>query len=113
MMSTAPPFLLTRDQARRLQTSLQTYRQYAFASFAPSTERNNTLRIIQSIQGQLVGLMDQQTALLQLVLTMEEMTTLKAVTAELLALYARQPESAERIAVLSDLAVLRNSLKGS
>lgn len=113
MMSSASPLLLTRDQARRLQTYIQTYRQYAFTSLAPSTERNHTLRILQAMQGGLVSLMDQQTQMLQLVLTKEEMATLKAVTAELLALYARQPGSADRIATLGDLAALRNSLKGS
>lgn len=51
-------------------------------------------------------------AMFQLVLTVEEMATLKAVMTELLALSARQPESAERIATLGDLAALRNSLNG-
>jgi hypothetical protein len=40
------------------------------------------------------------------------MATLKAVITELLALYAKEPESAERIATLGDLAALKSSLKG-
>jgi hypothetical protein len=45
-MSTAPPLSLTREQARRLQGYVQTYRRYAFASLMPGTERNTTLRIL-------------------------------------------------------------------
>jgi hypothetical protein len=112
MMGTAPPLQLTRDQASRLQAYLQAYRRYAFASLMPSVERNTALRILQTMQGKLIKVMDQKTALLQLVLTREEMTTLKTIITELLALYARQPESAERIATLGDLAALKISLKG-
>lgn len=111
MISTAPPLSLTRDQASRLQAYIQTYRRYAFASLAPSTGRNTTLRILQAMQGKLVEAMDQKTELLQLALTAEEMNTLKTVSSELLLLYAKQPESAERIATLGDLAALKNSLK--
>jgi len=111
MMSTAPPLSLTRDQASRLQGYIQTYRRYAFASLAPSTGRNTILRVLQAVQGKLIEAMDQKTELLQLVLTTEEMNTLKTVSSELLLLYANQPESAERIATLGDLAALKNSLK--
>jgi len=111
MMGTAPPLQLTRDQAGRLQAYLQTYRRYAFASLMPSVERNTTLCILQAMQGKLIEVMDQKAALLQLVFTREEMTTLKTIITELLALYAQQPESAERIATLGDLAALKISLK--
>lgn len=57
-------------------------------------------------------MMDQQTAVLQLALTAEEMATMKAVITDLLALYAKEPESAERIATLGDLAALKSSLNG-
>jgi hypothetical protein len=112
MMSTAPPLPLSHAQASRLQGYIQMYRHYAFASLAPSTGRNNTLRILQAVQGKLIEMMDQQTAVLQLVLTAEEMATLKVITAELLVLYAKKPESIERIATLTDLAALKSSLKG-
>lgn len=46
MMSTAPPLLLSRNQAGRLQGYIQTYRHYAFASLVPSAGRNNTLRTL-------------------------------------------------------------------
>lgn len=64
------------------------------------------------MQGKLIEMMDQQTAVLQLALTAEEMATMKAVITDLLALYAKEPESAERIATLGDLAALKSSLNG-
>ena len=112
MMSTAPQLVLTREQANRLQAYLQTYRRYAFASLIPSVDRNTTLRILQAVQGKLIDVIDQKTALLQLVLTTEEMTTMKTVVTELLLLYAKEPASAERNATLTDLAALKGSLKG-
>jgi hypothetical protein len=111
MMSTAPPFLLTWDQAKRLCAYVQTYRQYALTSLMPSTGRNTTLRVLQVIQGKLIETLDQQATTLQLVLTREEMATLKTAIFELLVLYARQSESQERIATLADLAALKASLK--
>ncbi len=111
-MSTAPPLTLTREQARRLQGYVQTYRRYAFASLMPSAERNTTLRILQAIQGKLIDVMDQKTALLTCTLTVEEMTALKAMTTDLLLLYAKEPESHQRSAILADLAALKASLRG-
>src|SRR5258707_488822 len=109
MMSTAPPLVITRDQANRLQGYVQAYRHYAFASLAPSTERNHTLRVLQAVQGKLIEATDQKTAMLQLVLTTGEVATVKAVVTELLVLHAKQPGSAERIATLGDLAALKSS----
>lgn len=111
MMSTAPPFLLTRDQATRLHTYIQVYRQYALTSLFPSTERNTTLRMLQALQGKVIEAMDQPVTPLRLALTSEEMATLKTTVAELLTLYAKQPESKERLAALADLVALKSSLK--
>ncbi len=111
MMSTAPPLSLTREQARRLQGYVQTYRRYAFASLMPGTERNTTLRILQALQGKLIDVMDQKTALFTCTLTREEMTTLKTMTTELLLLYAKEPASDQRNAVLADLAALKARLR--
>lgn len=111
MMSTAPPFLLSHEQATRLQAYIQTYRQYAFYALLPSVERNVMLRSLQELQGKVITAMDQKTELLQLALTMEETTTLRTAVAVLLGLYAQQPESAARTATLADLAALNLSLK--
>lgn len=111
MSSTAPPFLLTREQAHRLHTYIQTYRQYALAALLPSTGRNTALRLLQGMQGKLVEVLDQPVTPLQLILSREEMTTLTTTITELLALYARQPKSQERDATLVDLAALKASLK--
>jgi hypothetical protein len=109
-MSTAPPFMVTREQDLRLQAYIQTYRHYALTSLMPSTERNATLRGLQLLQGKLIEALDQKTTPLQLLLTREEMAVLKTTVTELLTLHGRQPESAERTATLGDLAGLKISL---
>ncbi|MGH2479836.1 MAG: hypothetical protein ACRDHW_09295, partial [Ktedonobacteraceae bacterium] len=106
MMRTARPLTLTRDQAIRLQAYLQTYRRYAFAALLPCIDRNSTLRILQAMQGKLIDAMDQKTMTFQLVLTVEELTTLRNITAELLLFYAKEPASEQRNAILADVAAL-------
>lgn len=113
MMSTASPCRLTPEQASRLQMHIQIYRRHAFISSVPSTARNTVLRALQSIQSKLIEGMNQNAALLLPVMTTEELTTLKAMITELLALYAREPASAERNTRLGDLAELRVSIKRS
>lgn len=110
MMSTAPPFFMSHDQASRLQAYLQTYRQHAFANILPTVERNNLLRLTQAIQGKLIHLQVSRTEALQLILSQEERAALKAMITELLYLYARQPERQERDKALTDLASLKMSL---
>ncbi len=112
MRSTAPPLSLTREQASRLQAYLQTYRHYAFVSIVPSQKRNTTLRILQGIQGKLIAVIDQKTTRLSLVLTVEEMTTLRTVIEELRLLHLQEKASAERDAILLDLGALRETLWG-
>ncbi len=111
-MNTTPSLSLTCEQASRLQAYLQAYRRYAVVSLIASTDRNNTLRFLQTIQGKLVAAMDQHTAWLQLILTTEEMTTLKTIITALLSFYAKEPASAERSATLADLAALKAMRKG-
>jgi hypothetical protein len=108
---------LTREQASRLQASLQTYRRYAFASLAPSPKRNTTLRILQGIQGKLIAVIDvallnQKTALLSLVLTVGEITALRTIIEELRLLSMQEKASAERDATLADLRALKDTLQG-
>jgi hypothetical protein len=110
MMSTAPLFPMNREQATRLQSYIQMYRQYAFSTLMPSVERNTTLRTLQVIQGKVIEAMDQNTPVLQVLFTREERVVLKAVASELLQLSARQPESKERLETLGDLAALKQSL---
>ena len=111
-MKIASPLLLTltRDQATRLQAYLQQYRCAIFATRLPCPDRNNTLRIVQTMQGKLIKTMDQGTALFRLFLAPEEMSTLKTLTAELLLLYARKPPGEQRDATLTYLAALKISL---
>ncbi|HZR43965.1 MAG TPA: hypothetical protein VFB12_27875 [Ktedonobacteraceae bacterium] len=113
MMSAAPPFLVSRDQAVRLQAYLQTYRQHAFSSCLPSVERNTMLRQLQTIHGKLIEAMDQRTTTVQLIFSREELAVLQTMVAELLHLYASWPESTDRLAALADLASLKLYLKRS
>jgi hypothetical protein len=113
MMSTAPPFILTREQAMRLQSYIQTSRQYALTSLLPSTERNTLLRGLQALQGKLIEALDQPISPLQLVLSRDEVVVLNAMVNGLLTLYGGQPESANRTATINDLAALKISLKSS
>jgi hypothetical protein len=111
MTSTAPPFILTREQAMRLQSYIQTYRQYALTRLMPSTERNTLLRGLQTLQGKLICSLDQPISPLQLVLSRDDVGVLKAMVNGLLALYGGQPDSADRTATINDLAALKISLK--
>lgn len=111
MMSTAPPFIVTLEQATRLGAYIQTYRQRAFASILPSVERNSTLRTLQTLQGKLIEAMDKKTVPVQLLVSKEESVALKSVVQELLIVYARQAESNERNTTLADLVGLKNSLR--
>jgi hypothetical protein len=112
MMSTAPPFLLTREQATRLHGYIQTYRQYALTRLLPSTERNVLLRGLQALQGKLIEALDRPANPLRLVLSRDEVGVLNTMVNGLLTLYGGQAESAERTATINDLAALKLSLKG-
>ncbi len=111
MTSTAPPFILTREQAVRLQGYIQTYRQYALTRLLPSTERNILLRGLQALQGKLIEALDQPISPLRLVLSRDEVGVLNTMVNGLLTLYGGQADSAERTATLVDLAALKVSLR--
>lgn len=106
------PLPLTRAQACRLHTYLQTYRNYALASFMPSVDRNQTLRLLQDLQGKVIDVLNQPTAQSQLSITAEEMAVFKAMLSELLKLYSKESASAERLTTLADLAALKSALRG-
>ena len=111
MMSAAPPFLLTREQATRLHDYIQTYRQYALTRLLPSTERNVLLRGLQALQGKLIEALDQPISPLRLVLSRDGVGVLNTMVNGLLTLYGGQADSAERTATLVDLAALKVSLR--
>lgn len=110
MMSTAPPMRLTREQASRFLTYLQAYRRAALASQAPSPGRNTLLRELQTLQGKLLTLLDQQAGPVCLVVTRAEGNAVKTGLTELAAWYARQPASPARDAILVELAALKASV---
>lgn len=111
MKACAYPLTLTREQARRLQGYVQTSRRYALAALLPGTDRNALLRVLQGMQGRLLEAMDQPVPLVQLPLSQEEMTSLRVMSNELLRLYAQEPASEQRSAILADVAAFKISLK--
>lgn len=111
MMSTAPPLVLTREQASRLHGYIQVYRRYAFTSIVPSTGRNTTLRVLQAMQGKLVAFMDQHTPQVTLTVTMEELTTLQTTIEVLRLLYFQEPATEQLMTTRADLAGLKAMLE--
>ena len=102
---------LTRAQAGRLHAYLQRYRHVLLTTRLSCPQRNQRVRIVQSVQGRLIKTLDQSTSLSHLLLAHEEVATLHILAAELLLLYAQEPPSEQREATLTDLAALKVHLK--
>ncbi len=111
MMSTAPPLLLSREQAERLLQYLQDYRHWALTGLSPTQERNTTLRGVQTLQGKLLALCDHHQPQIQLSLEREEVVALKAMTKSFLLLSGEQGASPERTSRITDLGKLYAYLK--
>ena len=109
-MTHAPlsPLLLTSEQAQRWHEYLQAYRRQAYASVQPGVERNQTLRLLQGIQGRLLARRQQDAAPLHL--SSEEVQSLKEVIAVLFRWYGSQPATSERLTLLIGLNELRTML---
>jgi hypothetical protein len=110
-MNTLPALSLTQDQANRLHGYLQTYRHYALTQIMPSAERNNTQRLLQALQGKLIGEMDRQEIVFCFVLTGEEVRALKTMVVGLLTFFAHESANPQRDAALVDLAALKGTLE--
>lgn len=110
-MSTAPPLLLSREQAERLRTYMQEYRRSALTNMPPTQERNTTLRLIQALQGKLLAQMDQKLPQVDLILAKEDVAALKAMTKSLLQLYGKKPDSFDRTMTVTDVGKLYTYLK--
>lgn len=112
MTSTTSPLSVDHRRASRLQAYLRIYRQYVFSALLPSVERNTTLRLLQTVQGKLIGMLEQQPDTVYLTFTQEEMAVLKNTIAALLRIYAKQSDNGNRLAIVTDLADIKESLKG-
>jgi hypothetical protein len=111
MMSTAPPLLLNREQVERLLIYMQEYRRSALTSMPPTQERNTVLRLIQTLQGKLLILLDQEQPQVHLPLSKEEVTALKAMAKSLLLLYGGKTDSSDRAMAVADIGKLYAYLK--
>ena len=111
MMSTAPPWQLSREQAERLLRYMQEYRRYTLTSMPPTQERNTILRLIQALQGRLLALIDRNVQQIDLPLVKEDAVALKAMARGLLSLYEEKPDSLERAITITDVRKLHTYLK--
>jgi hypothetical protein len=111
MMSTAPPLLLNREQAERLLIYMQQYRRSVLSSMPPTQERNTTLRLVQALQGKLLGIFDREQPQVHLPLTKEEVNALKSMAKNLLLLYGEKPDSLDRTMMVTDIGKLYAYLK--
>ncbi|HEU5383622.1 MAG TPA: hypothetical protein VFV38_50120 [Ktedonobacteraceae bacterium] len=111
-MSTAPPpFSMNHEQAQRLVSYIQTYRRYAWEYQAPSRERNELIRLLQTVQGKLMSSMDQRNEYIWLPLAVAETAALQTMVNDLFALYGMEPASDDRNRTIADLILLKNYLK--
>lgn len=106
-MNTAPPLILTQEQAARLLAYIQMQRRHALTQLAPSAERNTNQRFLQMIQGKLIHEMDQPAPICYLFLSSDEMLALKTMVADLLLLFAGYEPGEQRNGTLLDLAELK------
>jgi hypothetical protein len=111
MMCTAPPLLLNRELAERLLLYMQEYRRSALTNMPPTQERNTVLRLIQTLQGKLLVLLDQEQPQVHLPLSKEEVVALKAMAKSLLLLYGGKTNSSDRMMTAADIGKLYAYLK--
>lgn len=90
---------------------MQEYRRSTLATTPPTQERNATLRLIQTLQGRLLVLVDQGQMPISLPLAKEEVRALKAMVKGLLFLYGEKPASADRTMTITDVGKLYAYLK--
>jgi hypothetical protein len=111
MVDTAHPFSLTREQAARLRTYIQAYRQYAFRMLLPTVARNAKLRFVQTVYAKLLEATSQTGTNVCMWLTSEEGIALKGAIAELHTWYTQQEPTSERGVTLADLTGLLHRLQ--
>lgn len=104
------PFTLTKEQATRLLVYLQTYRRHVLTEIPPSADRNTIQRYLQALQGKLISQMDQQSVMVPLALTHEELGALKTMVADVLRVTQRELATEQRDALLQDLSALKAAL---
>jgi hypothetical protein len=107
MMGAVPVLRLTQRQLTQLLAHCTTYRSYLWQYLLPSPERNQTLRVIQSLQGRLEKAQEQGREGVDLSLTAEERSTIKQFLSGITQLYGAAPPSEQRTQKLGEITGLR------
>lgn len=106
-MYAAPMLRLNQQQVSQLLTFCALYRSHIWRTVQPSPERNQVLRVVQSLQGRLLAGQEQTGGELSLVLNQEEGRTLRQMLTTMLTLYGQEPSSQQRTQRLGEVAGLR------
>jgi hypothetical protein len=110
-MYAAPMLRLSQQQVSQLLASCTLYRSHIWRTLPPSPERNQLLRMIQSVQGRLLAGQEQAIGEFTLVINQEEGRALRQMLTTALALYGQEPPSQQRTQCLGDVAGLRLMLE--
>jgi hypothetical protein len=106
-MYAAPMLRLSQQQVSQLLASCTSYRSHIWRTIPPSPERNQVLRVIQSLQGRLVAGQEQAVGELSLVISQEEGRALRQMLTTMLTLYGQESASHQRTQRLGEVASLR------
>ncbi len=107
MTAIALTLSLGQAQTEQLADICAAYRAYAWRMLEPTTERNQTMRAIQAVQGRLSQARAEGSETLDLTLCAEEKQALRHVMCVLMQARGAEPASEERNQALGELAVLR------
>lgn len=106
-MYAAPMLRLSQQQVSQLLASCTLYRAHIWRTVPPTPERNQLLRVIQSLQGRLMVGQEQMVGEFSLVITPEEGRALRQMLTTVLSLYGQEPASQQRTQRLGEVAGLR------
>lgn len=106
-MEATPLLRLNPQQLAQLLAHCVAYRAYLWQCVMPTPERNQTLRSIQALQGQLLAFQEQGQPERALPLSSEEAHLVKQLLSRLMQHYGNAPHSEQRTQALGELARLR------
>jgi hypothetical protein len=108
MMETVPVLRLNQQQVEQLMAHCTAYRTYLWQHLLPSSERNQSLRVIQALQGRLLTSSQKHAqAEIALSLSAEEGTILKHLFSVLMKLCETEAASEKCTHMLAEMAALR------
>ena len=107
MINAALTLLLSLAQATRLASYCADYRAYAWRSLPPTTERNQTMKALQAVQGRLSQARATGGETLWLITDEEEKQALRHMVCILIRLKGTEAATPERNRVLGELTGTR------